>query len=101
MFNWVKWKVWRLVYRHTGYCGQFTMYALLMTFLSIVVYSVLYPVLQTVFDTFLPDDMPELDRLIIELSPLFLFLFILYSAMWYVVPHREQYPPGGGDYGGE
>lgn len=81
MFKNIGWKVWRLMCNHTGYCGQFTLYALLMTFLSIVVYSVLYPVLQNVFDTFLPEDMPSLDRLIIELSPLFLFLFILYSAM--------------------
>jgi hypothetical protein len=69
--------------------GQFTLYALFITVVTIIAYTQIYPFLNTIITDAIVD-MDASTALIVSLSPLFIFLFILYSAMWYVVPHREQ-----------
>lgn len=79
----------RIYKYHVKLKGQFTMYALFMTVLTIIAYTQIYPVLKEIIDASIPE-MDGETALLIGLSPLFIFLFILYSAMWYVVPHREE-----------
>lgn len=69
--------------------GQYTLHAMLMTFMSIIAYSQLYPMLKEILDEVIPQ-MDDSVGTLVALSPLFIFLFILYGALWYVSPHREQ-----------
>ena len=69
--------------------GQYTLHAMLMTILSIIAYSQLYPMLKEILDEVIPE-MDGTVGTLVALSPLFIFLFILYGALWYVSPHREQ-----------
>lgn len=68
--------------------AQYTLYALFMTFIMIVAYSALYPALRAVLDAAIPT-MGEAEGTILSLVPLFILLFILWSAMWYVAPKYE------------
>lgn len=69
--------------------GQYTLHAMLMTVMSIIAYSQLYPMLKEILDEVIPQ-MDGAVGTLVALSPLFIFLFILYGALWYVSPHREQ-----------
>lgn len=69
--------------------GQYTLHAMLMTVMSIIAYSQIYPMLKAILDEVIPT-MEEPVGTLVALSPLFIFLFILYGALWYVAPHREQ-----------
>jgi hypothetical protein len=71
--------------------GQYTMYALLMTVLTIVAYTQIYPFLKDIIDEAVTD-MDSNTALLVSLSPLFIFLFILWSAVWYVSPMSRQPP---------
>jgi len=75
--------------RIKGFRGQFTIFALFMTVITIIAYAKIYPVLQEVIQ----DSTPSMDAgtaSILSLTPLFILLFIIYSALWYVIPHREE-----------
>lgn len=73
-------KVWR---------GQYTLFALFMTVITIVAYSRIYPILRSVIDETTPQ-MQDSEAMLLALSPLIILFFILYGALWYVVPHREE-----------
>lgn len=74
---------------HKSLKAQFTIFALFMTVITIIAYAYIYPVLDEILDDAIPQ-MDEATGTIVGLSPLFIFLFILYGALWYVVPHREE-----------
>jgi hypothetical protein len=58
-----------------------------MTVLSIVAYVATYPLLnQTIADS----GITGMEGTLLTYTPLFIFLFILWSAMWYVNPHRRE-----------
>lgn len=69
--------------------GQYTMYALFMTVITIIAYSAVYPILKNIIDDAIPG-MGDTEAFILQLSPLFILLFILWGAMWYVTPQREE-----------
>lgn len=69
--------------------GQYTLFAMFMTVITIIAYAYIYPVLKAVIDEMSPQ-MDDATRTLISLSPLFIFFFILYGSLWYVVPHREE-----------
>jgi len=71
--------------------GQYTLYALFMTVLTIICYTQVYPILKIFIDDALPG-MDEATGTLISLSPFVIFMFILYGAMWYVIPSREERP---------
>ena len=68
--------------------GQYTIFAMFMTVITIIAYSKIYPVLKAVIDDAIPG-MTDDVATILSLSPLIILLFILYGAMWYVIPNRE------------
>jgi len=74
------------------YCkGQYTLYALFMTIITIIAYLTAgYPILSEVIASLDIDD-PVLES-IIGFSPLLIFLFIIWGAMWYVAPRYEEPP---------
>lgn len=71
--------------------GQYTLYALFMTVLTIICYTQVYPILKTFIDGVLPET-DDATGTLLTLSPLVIFFFILYGAMWYVIPSREERP---------
>jgi len=89
----------RYLNRYIFLKGQYTLYALFMTIITVIAYLVAgYPILSAVIAESTPGMDPTLAS-IIEFTPLLIFLFILWGAMWYVAPRYEQ-PPGGGGYHG-
>jgi hypothetical protein len=72
-----------------GLRGQFTLYALFMTVMTIIVFTQIYPILKEFIDDALPM-MDDATATLLSISPFVIFMFILYGAMWYVIPHREQ-----------
>ena len=89
----------RYMKRYMSLQGQYTLYALFMTVITVIAYLVAgYPILSQVIEESTPGMDPTLAS-IIEFTPLLIFLFILWGAMWYVAPRYEQ-PPGGGGYQG-
>lgn len=72
-----------------GFKGQYTLFALFMTVITIIAYTQIYPVLKMFIDDATPE-MDEATATLLSLSPLIIFFFILYGAMWYVIPSREE-----------
>jgi len=69
--------------------GQYTIVSLVYTFVLIILYSKLYPVIKTYIDDVSPS-MSPLDASVLALVPFFLLLVIVLSALWYVIPRRYQ-----------
>jgi len=67
--------------------GQYTIYALFMTIITLIAYVAVYPVLTEVISD---AGITGIEGTILSLCPLFILLFILLSAMWYVYPYREE-----------
>jgi uncharacterized BrkB/YihY/UPF0761 family membrane protein len=72
-----------------GLRGQYTLYALFMTVMTIIVFTQIYPILKEFIDDALPT-MDAATATLLSISPFVIFMFILYGAMWYVIPNREQ-----------
>ena len=68
--------------------GQYTIFAMFMTVITIIAYAYIYPVLKSVIDAAIPGMSSDVAT-ILSLSPLVILFFILYGAMWYVIPSRE------------
>lgn len=72
--------------------GQYTLYAMFMTVITVIAYLVAaYPILSDV----IAETTPEMDATlagIIEFTPLLIFLFIIWGAMFYVAPRYEEPP---------
>ena len=73
--------------KHYELEAQYTIYALFMTVLTIVAYIAVYPLLNETIEN---SGITGMEGTLISYTPLFIFLFILWSAMWYVNPHREK-----------
>lgn len=72
--------------------GQYTLYAMFMTVITIIAYLLAgYPILKEVIDETTPG-MDDTLAGIVGFTPLLIFIFILWGAMWYVAPRYEQPP---------
>ena len=69
----------------TCFKAQFTIVALVMILVMLVVYSQLYPVIEH-FITDLIEECDPATATLISLIPFFIALAILLSIVWYVVP---------------
>ena len=68
--------------------AQFTIYAMFMTIFAIIAYAVAgYPVMLAVIND---AGITGLEGTILGYCPLFVLLFIIFSAMWYVNPQKER-----------
>lgn len=76
---------------NNGFKGQYTLFALFMTVITIIAFTQVYPILKMFIDDAIPG-MDEATGTLLSLSPLIIFFFILYGAMWYVIPSREERP---------
>lgn len=67
--------------------AQYTIYALFMTALTLIAYVAIYPALnQIIADA----NISGIEGTIVGWFPLFILLFILWSAMWYVSPKQRR-----------
>jgi uncharacterized membrane protein YwaF len=70
--------------------GQFTIVALVITFITLVTYAVMYPILNNFIETTAQNmsDKPETQTLL-RLMPFFILVAILLTMMFLVIPVRE------------
>jgi hypothetical protein len=68
-------------------CAQYTIYALFMTVLTLIAYVAVYPVLTSILEA---ADISGIEGTIVSWIPLFILLFILWSAIWYVQPRQRR-----------
>lgn len=73
--------------RHKGFKAQYTIMGLVMTFVSLVVFAQIYPILKP----FIADITATADpstALIVELLPFAIAISILMGIIWYVAPRK-------------
>jgi len=68
--------------------GQFTIISLVMVLVMLVVYSQLYPTIETYISSLITTSDPATATLI-SLLPFFIALAIIMSVLWYIVPQRK------------
>lgn len=69
--------------------GQFTIVALVMTFVAIIVFVALYPVLNSFITDFLAESEDATLNMVVQLLPFFIVIAILMGFLWYVIPQRQ------------
>jgi len=79
-------RIWMLL-NHKTFKAQYTIYALFMTVLTLIAYVACYPVLSAIIST---SGITGIEGTIISWIPLFILLFILWSAIWYVQPRQQR-----------
>jgi len=67
--------------------GQYTIYAMFMTVLTLIAYIVIHPTLTTIIND---AGITGIEGQLISLAPLFIVLFILWTGVWYVAPHERH-----------
>jgi len=68
--------------------GQFTVVALVMVFIMLLMFAKFYPTMKTYIEELVPQ-VDELTGLIVELVPFLIAVAILMSVTWYIIPKRE------------
>lgn len=68
--------------------GQFTIIALIMVFLCIIVFSVMYPIIKTFIDSVTPSLDPMVAQFL-ALMPFFIMIGIVLSIVHYAMPHQQ------------
>ncbi len=69
--------------------AQFTIISLVMVFIMIIVYSQLYPTIESFLTPLIASSDPATATLL-SLLPFFIVLAIILSVLWYVVPQRGR-----------
>lgn len=69
--------------------GQFTIVALVMTFVAIIVFIAIYPVLNTFIQQFLAESEDATLNMLVQLLPFFILLGIVLGIIFYIVPQRQ------------
>jgi len=73
--------------KHMQLKAQYTIYALFMTMLTLIAYIACYPVLSSIIGS---AGITGIEGTIVSWFPLFILLFILWSAIWYVQPRQRR-----------
>ena len=68
--------------------GQYTIVALVMTFIMLLMFAKFYPTIKTYIDELLPQ-VDDLTGTIIALIPFMIAVAIIMSIVWYIVPKRS------------
>jgi len=79
-------KIKKLVLKYKKLKAQYTIYALFMTVLTLIAFVAIYPLLDSII---VNSGITGIEGTLLTWSPLFIVLFILWSAVWYVNPRRE------------
>lgn len=69
--------------------GQFTIFALVMVFVSIIVFVILYPTINTFITDFTANSSDTTLNMVIQLLPFFMLLAIILSVVFYAIPQRQ------------
>lgn len=66
--------------------AQYTIYALFMTVLTLIAFVAVYPLLD---ELVVQSGITGIEGTLLTWTPLFIVLFILWSAVWYVNPRQQ------------
>jgi hypothetical protein len=69
--------------------AQFTIYTLIMAFIMLLVFSKLYPTIQSSIDDLIASGVDDLTAVIVSLYPFLIAVAIIMSVWFYVIPRRE------------
>lgn len=69
--------------------GQFTIVAMIMTFIAIIVFIAFYPVLNSFITDFLAESDDATLNMVVQLLPFFIVTAIIMGFLWYVIPQRQ------------
>ena len=69
--------------------GQFTIVAMVMTFVTIIVFISIYPVLNTFITQFLAESEDATLNMVVQLLPFFILLGIILAIVFYAIPQRQ------------
>jgi uncharacterized membrane-anchored protein YitT (DUF2179 family) len=69
--------------------AQFTIYTLIMAFIMLLIFSKLYPTIQSSIDELIASGTDELTSVVVSLYPFLLAVAIIMSVWFYVIPRRE------------
>lgn len=72
---------------HKTMKAQYTLYAMLMTVLTIIAYTAVYPILDTIITG---SGITGMEGTILGYIPLFILLFIIWSSAAYVAPPERD-----------
>lgn len=67
--------------------AQYTLVGLMMTFVSIIVFSQIYPVIKPFIASIVSTADPS-TALIVELIPFVIGISIIFGIIWYIIPRR-------------
>jgi hypothetical protein len=86
--KWLKQMWTKMYFRHLELKAQYTLYALFMTVISLITYTVaVYPILDEILTE---AAIGGVEGTILSYSPLFVLLFVLWGGLWYVNPHKRN-----------
>jgi len=68
--------------------AQFTVVALIMIFIMLLIFVKLYPTMKTYIDEVTPE-LDEMSALIVSLIPFMVAVAIFMSITWYIIPRRQ------------
>ena len=67
--------------------AQYTLVGLMMTFISIIVFSQLYPVIKPFIDSIVATADPS-TAVIVSLIPFAICVSIIFGIIWYIIPRK-------------
>jgi len=70
--------------------GQFTVIALVMSFVAIIVFVILHPILNTFIEQFVAESDDATMNMLVQLLPFFVLIAIIMSIVFYIIPQRQQ-----------
>jgi len=70
--------------------GQFTIVALIMLLITVMVYTFIYPAFWSVIEPQLSGISDPSVVALIQLSPFLMMVAIFVSIIWYIVPQRQE-----------
>lgn len=68
--------------------GQFTVVALIMVFIMLLMFVKFYPTMKSFIDELVPQ-VDELTGILISLIPFFIAAAIIMSVTWYIIPKKS------------
>lgn len=68
--------------------GQFTVVALIMVFIMLLMFVKFYPTMKDFIDELIPQ-VDELTGILISLIPFFIAAAIIMSITWYIIPKKS------------
>lgn len=70
--------------------AQFTIYTLIMAFIMLLIFTKLYPTIQSNIDELIASGCDEFTAVVVSLYPFLIAVAIIMSVWFYVIPRRQM-----------